>query len=119
MLRPIRGGRLRLLVCAVLALGALALAPVDGSAAPAGGPATSVIVQVDGGDAAVRRILADAGGTVTAELPIVSGFAARVPAEALNALQAAPGVRAVTPNEPVHVAEVTTPSDDPDLRSVV
>jgi len=119
MLRPIRGGRLRLLVCAALALGALGLVPVTGSAAPVGAPATSVIVQIDGDAAAVRRILADAGGTVTAELPIVSGFAAQVPTDALEALQATPGVRAVTPNEPVHVAEVPTPSDDPGLRSVV
>ena len=118
MLRPNCGGRLRLPACAALALGAL-LVPVGGSAARNHGPATSVIVQIDGDGAAVRRIVADAGGTVTADLPIVSGIAALVPTSALETLQAAPGVRAVTPNEPVHVAETTSPSADPDLRSVV
>src|SRR3712207_7809725 len=37
-----------------------------------------------------------AGGTVTRALPIVSGFAATIPADAEAAVAAAPGVRAVT-----------------------
>jgi len=71
-------------------------------AAPAGANAGrgEVIVQLDAGrspDAAKAQVRAY-GGTVTGDLPIINGFAARLSDGAAASLQRADGVRAVTPN---------------------
>jgi serine protease AprX len=86
----------------------LGRAPTAGRAS--GADWQSVVVQAASGDRSAAELVRRAGGTVTVELPIVSGFAARVPAASLPALQALPGVRAVTPDRRVHVATSDTGS---------
>ncbi len=85
----------RLLGAAVAAAGLLApLSPARASAPPS----HNVVVQgraPGSAAAAVRRL----GGTVTRDLPLVLGVAARVPSAA--ALAREPGIRAVTPDLPV------------------
>ena len=71
--------------------------PAPSSAVASSAAASRVVVQA--GDeavaaAAVRRL----GGRVGRSLPIVGGVAAELPAAALGALRASPGVRAVTPD---------------------
>jgi serine protease AprX len=95
---------------AVAALAALVLATVMG-AVPRGTPAqpgtadaVRVIVQKTSAadpapELAVRRL----GGQVTRALPIVAGFAATVPAAAVDQLARLAGVRAVTPDDKVRV----------------
>ena len=80
-------------------------------AAPAAaGPFIDVIVQAPQAEAAAAALVQRMGGTVTAPLPIVSGFAARVPASAESALSAAPGVRAVTRDVTLRPTRATRPS---------
>src|SRR5688500_3215585 len=72
-------------------------------AAVAEGALTRLIVQalpgqVGGAADAVEQV----GGTVGTPLPLVDGFVADVPAEAVPAITADPSVRAVSPNLPVH-----------------
>jgi serine protease AprX len=52
---------------------------------------------------AARTAVERHGGTVTYDLPIVDGVAAEVPADALPAIEATPGVRQVSENEPMTV----------------
>jgi serine protease AprX len=64
--------------------------------------AVSVVVRelapaTDLAERAVRAL----GGTITASLPIVDGFAATVPAEQVDAVGTAPGVATVTPGAPI------------------
>jgi serine protease AprX len=71
------------------------------------GSSLSVIVRAGGPDAsaAVRRL----GGRVTADLPIVGGFAARLPASSLDDLLRVPAVLRVWGDAPV---DVTASPDD-------
>jgi len=62
----------------------------------------SVIVQ-GLNPATARDAVERHGGTVTDELPIIDAVGARVPADAVAAVQGEAGVRAVTPNAAVHV----------------
>src|SRR4029453_6481380 len=76
----------------------------DASAPPGAGASIRVIVQKRAAAAAspelaVRRL----GGQVTRALPIVAGFAATVPAAAVDELARLAGVRAVTPDSRVRV----------------
>src|SRR3712207_7784141 len=57
-----------------------------------------------------------AGGTVTRALPIVSGFAATIPADAEAAVAAAPGVRAVTHDTVMR--PTGKPTKQPTVKSV-
>ncbi|MDZ4825189.1 MAG: S8 family serine peptidase [Actinomycetota bacterium] len=57
--------------------------------------------------AAVDDAVRQAGGTVTAPLPVVDGVAATVPASRLADLAAAPGVRAVTADRAASFADNT------------
>jgi serine protease AprX len=53
------------------------------------------------------------GGTVTEQLPIISGFAATLPAAAVPALATVPGVREITLDGVMHVqADAATPEPD-------
>ena len=67
---------------------------------------TAVIVQ-GASAAAVRAAVAAHGGKVTQDLWIVNGVAADVPAAALAALAAEPGITHVTEDVAVHVQDVT------------
>jgi serine protease AprX len=65
----------------------------------------SVIVQARAGhESAVAAAIRAAGGVVDKPLPIVTGFAAHVPAAAVAALRARPDVRDVTANDSVRFA---------------
>jgi serine protease AprX len=92
------------LVALSAALSASVLVPSVG--AVEGGPTgeASVIVQGSGAARAVRSV----GGTITLDLPIVGGLAARVPADAIAAVRKSPGVRAVDADAPVRVLGSTT-----------
>jgi serine protease AprX len=119
----------RALITPIAAVLALALAAVcapavpaarAASASPAPGPET-VAAEPAGGDVGVivrqrhpaasspRTRLADLGGTVTRELPIVGGFAATLPADAVGTLAADPGVAAVERDLPLSFRATTAP----------
>jgi serine protease AprX len=68
-------------------------APGMSRPAPAGGESVSVLVRVVAPASGVaERIVKSVGGTVTQELPIVGGFAAKVPARTVGLLRSIPGV---------------------------
>ena len=94
---------IRAAVVAVLAALTAGILPLAGARA-----APDVAVVVQGSADAVLAV----GGTVTTELPIVDGVAARVPADRVDDLRARPGVRAVTPDSRVTVAGELTPTGD-------
>lgn len=72
-----------------------------------------VIVQGSApGSRAAEHAVAKAGGRVTRKLPIVDGVAATVPAAAVPALAAAPGVVAVTPDARAHVRSMPATGED-------
>lgn len=58
--------------------------------------ALEVIVQARGDGSRARAAVAEAGGVVVQELPLIDGFAARLPARAAAALRFCPGVRVVS-----------------------
>jgi serine protease AprX len=96
--------RLGALFIAAVAAG-LAAAPIHASLALA---SVSVIVREarPGSDQAERLVRA-AGGRVTAELPIIGGFSARVPGSALGRISASPAVSAVWSDRKVRVSSIT------------
>ena len=74
-----------------------AAAVVDDALRTVGDAVVGVIVQKhDGRDRAPERAVEQLGGTVTRDLPIVDGFSATVPAEAVPELAETPGVRVVS-----------------------
>jgi serine protease AprX len=114
-----RRGR-ALLIVAALAMPALATGlggvPRDTSARPQSLEPIRVIVQKRAAadpapELAARRL----GGQVTAALPIVAGFAATLPAAAVDQLARLAGVRAVTPDSRVRVQAAAA---DSGIRSV-
>ena len=80
--------------------------------APAGANAArnEVIVQMDAGRpaSAAKAQVRAWGGTVTGELPIINGFAARLSDGAAASLQRVEGVRAVTPNAAIEPQSIKT-----------
>jgi serine protease AprX len=71
-------------------------------------PPARVIVSLDGAGhmASAERLVLRAGGAVERTLPIISGFAARVPASLVTPLRALAGVRSVTVNGGGHLKSV-------------
>src|SRR5205085_6189579 len=70
-----------------------------------------VIVQTVGrSGATVESAVHRLGGRVTDQLPIVNGFAARLPARAVQGLAHVAGVRAVTLDGTMRVQASTTPA---------
>src|SRR4051812_34220323 len=88
-----RGAAARLGV-ALAAAAALLATGLPGVARPAsGGPAVTVLVrETVPGTSAAERLVTAVGGTVTQELPIVGGFAAKVPARSIGFLRSLPVV---------------------------
>jgi serine protease AprX len=80
-------------------------APAASASTPTAGELVSVVVQATNGaiDAAARAVTSH-GGAVGDELPIVDGFAARMPAAEVAAVEASPSVRAVTVDRRVKFA---------------
>lgn len=97
-----RGGR----AGAALATAVLGLLPVASSGHPAGAATQHIIVQAVSVATAAEAVVR-AGGAVVAPLPIVSGVAARIPVGAASEIAGHPGVRAVTPDSRVRVAETS------------
>ncbi|HKY78011.1 MAG TPA: S8 family peptidase [Acidimicrobiia bacterium] len=87
-------------LCAALT-GALFAGPAALPSAQAASAVTVVVQTVPGSGEAVEQAVERLGGHVDVALPIIDGFAATIPAERVDALQAAPGVTAVTPNREV------------------
>jgi serine protease AprX len=84
-------GRLGIALAAATALLATG-APGLNRPAPAGQPVNVLVRAVAPVTGVAERIVASVGGTVTQELPIVGGFAAKVPARSLGLLRSLPGV---------------------------
>jgi serine protease AprX len=100
-IRPVR--RAARAALPLLLLGTGALSALASPSAQAVKPVTQNVI-VSGADAsAVRHAVQSAGGTVTRDLPIIGGVAARVPATALGALRRSAGVRAVTNDAAGHL----------------
>jgi serine protease AprX len=85
----------------------------DGAAAAAVDPALRgvrglvalIVRQAPGAGGGPLRALRRLGGHVTRPLPIVDGFAAVLPADAVDRLAAVPGVRALSLNRPVRLQQ--------------
>ncbi len=94
MNKTVAPGRIR---WAILCL-ALAAAGAVPAAAAASSQRVEVIVQMDAGRSAAtgKSAVRAEGGKVTGELPIINGFAAKLPADAVDELEAADGVKVVT-----------------------
>jgi serine protease AprX len=112
--------RSRAMLAALLTAGvAIASATVSVAAAPIPpGPASApipVIVRGNPGSlATVDQDIAEAGGQVTEQIPLISASAAQVPASAVGWLSAQPGVDEVTPDGPVQLASASySPATDP------
>ncbi|MEY2461416.1 MAG: serine protease AprX [Acidimicrobiaceae bacterium] len=81
----------------------------------------SVIVQQwDGNDPTARFVLSNLGGTITANLPIIGGFAASIPQNAVGALSSSAAVRVVSADAVVLPQEVPPTTGAPSVyRDVV
>jgi serine protease AprX len=73
------------------------------------GATVKVIVLAAGGTTAPKARVAALGGSVTRDLPIVGGFSAVLPGDAVGALRADPTVRSVTPDATVRVDAAPAP----------
>ncbi len=127
---PVRLSSSIRLFCALLALLALALVPAVPPGTPAApdeargwllrhgggaetGTALSLIVRKrDRGGTRAERLVRQLGGTVTRELPIIGGFAARLPADRLPRLLGSPAVQRVWPDGRVRMRGLAGDSDD-------
>jgi serine protease AprX len=67
-------------------------APTLGASSPRGAAVPVVVREVTPLTSAAERAVSAVGGTVTSQLPIVGGFAAKVPAAAVSLLRSIPGV---------------------------
>src|SRR5690349_1460515 len=96
--------RLGIALAAALALLATGSPALNRPAASSGGQSVSVLVRaVTPASGAAEAIVKSVGGTVTEELPIVGGFAAKVPAKSIAVLRSIPGViRDVTDAGKIH-----------------
>src|SRR5436309_401350 len=70
--------------------------------APAHAPVRSTSIIVEGPRAA-QHTVAQLGGRVTHDLPIIGGFSAKVPANDVSLISQLPGVRGVMPDLPTRV----------------
>ena len=86
-------------------------AAVDPALAHVRGTVGVIVQTVGRSGAAAERAVVRLGGRVTRELPIVSGFAARVPARAVTGLAHVAGVRTVSLDRVMHV-QASLPSND-------
>ena len=105
MNKPVAPGRVRWAV-ACLALATSAFLPTVAEATP---QRVEVIVQMDAGRPAAsgKAAVRAEGGKVTGDLPIINGFAAKLSAGAVDGLEAAEGVKAVTVDNAVEPQDVS------------
>src|SRR3954452_2041094 len=55
------------------------------------------------GARSTEQAVVKAGGSITRELPMIGGYAAKVPANDISTVARVPGVRAITYDRPTHV----------------
>ena len=106
-----RRASVRVLVAALLTtlLSGLLAAPAGAILPPPPPPPVQVIVQqLSPNDPAPAALVQMAGGQITEQLPIVTGFAATIPSSIIDDLIALPGVRAVTGDHDVVPSSVGT-----------
>ena len=103
MVRAAATGLLAILLSGLVAAPAGALWPP-----PPPPPIKVIVQQLDPNDPGPAALVAMAGGQITQQLPIITGFAATIPSTALNNLAALPGVRAVTGDHAVVPSNVAT-----------
>src|SRR3546814_3128820 len=68
---------------------------------PPSPPLKVIVQQLDPNDPLPAVLVSLLGGTVTEQLPIVTGFAATIPSSILTQIAGLPGVRAISGNHPV------------------
>jgi len=68
------------------------------------------------GARSTERAVVKAGGSITRELPIIGGYAAKVPANDITTIARVPGVRVITFDRPTHVQ--STPGSTNNIPSV-
>jgi serine protease AprX len=98
--RRLRARRFVAAMCAALT-GALVLGPTGSSPAQAESTVRVVVQALPGAGQGVEQAVTRLGGHVDTALPIIDGFSATLPADRIGALEATPGVVAVTENRPV------------------
>src|SRR4051794_30859086 len=59
------------------------------------------------GARSTEQAVVKAGGSITRELPIIGGYAAKVPANDITTIARVPGVKAITWDRPTHVQSAT------------
>jgi serine protease AprX len=100
-----RPGSIQARALAVILATALLASPAlagSRSIASSAGAETSVIIRAAAGaEARIERLVASEGGTITAHLPIIDGFAATLPLLVANTIGSDPGVISVSPNAPL------------------
>jgi len=99
-----RGGTGRRVVSAAAVLAVTSMAGLGGGvagAAPRSAPQAVVVVAGPGQLGAVEADVVALGGRIGRQLPIISGFAASVRADALAGLRSEPGVVSVSPDQAV------------------
>jgi hypothetical protein len=97
---------------AAIALAAIGGAPPGAEAAPL--TKRVVVSETTGSGTAPERAVVRLGGRVERQLPLIDGFAARMPEQAVAALRALPGVRSVTLDRPFHLRSDPTADDAAD-----
>lgn len=78
-----------------------------------GAPTGTIGVIVRAADGRAERAIARLGGTITRDLPIIDGFAARIPASEISSLARIAGVTSISLDRPVRLMS-GSPSDAPD-----
>jgi serine protease AprX len=97
-----------------IASATLSVAAAPLPAGPASAPAAVIVRGAPGSQSLVGRDIAEAGGRVTEQIPLITACAAAVPASALGWLSAQPGIVEVTPDGPVQLASASySPTTDP------
>ena len=112
--------RIRVVATGIVTAGvAIASATLSVAAAPlpagsASAPAAVIVRGAPGSQSLLGRDIAEAGGRVTEQIPLITASAAEVPASALGWLSAQPGIVEVTPDGPVQLASASySPTTDP------
>jgi len=101
----------------IISGGAASSSRPPGTGATASRPV--VIVAQQGRESATRARVSELGGELTRDLPLINGFAARIPKSAVAALAAGGMVRSITPDTEVRVSSLarsplaTDPATEP------
>ncbi len=95
-----RGGRQPLVAALVLAM-LVATLGVGTTPTYSGSPVSVIVRAVSGGAQQVEEVVTGVGGVIERRLPIIGGFSATLPADALPILERSPAVLSLTQNTPL------------------